>query len=66
MNKLKKFSVPFTVKYSGFPLFWEVLAYDKKEARKITIRELCTDSDITFIATEKHIICLGETKKDNE
>jgi hypothetical protein len=59
----KKYSVPYQVNYHQYPLFWEVVACDKKEAREKAVQDLSSDSDVFHIASTRHIIEMGEVKK---
>ena len=62
--KKYKFSVPYLVNYHNTPLFWGVEATNKTEARKKAVQELSTDSDVYHVASTRHIINLGEAKKE--
>ena len=51
--KKYKFSVPYLVNYHDTPLFWEVEAINKTEARTKAVQELSTDSDVYHVSKHK-------------
>jgi hypothetical protein len=61
--KKKKYSVPYQVYYHQYPLYWEVIAFSKIEAREKAVHDLSTDLDVYHIASIRHIIEMGEVEK---